>query len=136
MGRLFTGGTSVTEFAAKRVCSSSHIDRFPGLINDVRNANVHERMLDRLVAQPARLAREVSRKAVKALAMRLLGRDGMTRAKLIWASWRVWNGPQFWTTLRCSYTASGETSGMSGFGRRRWSAEQRASFTGSSTSIR
>jgi hypothetical protein len=79
----------------KRVCSSSHIDRFPGLINDVRNANVHERMLDRLVAQPARLVREVSRKAVKALAMRLLGKDGMARAKLIWASWRVWNGPQF-----------------------------------------
>ncbi|KRR18667.1 hypothetical protein CQ13_09365 [Bradyrhizobium retamae] len=78
----------------KRVCSSSHIDRFPGLINDVQDANVHERMLDRLVAQPVRLAREVSRKAVKALAMRLLGRDGLTRAKLIWASWRVRNGPQ------------------------------------------
>jgi hypothetical protein len=78
----------------KLVCSSSHIDRFPGLINDVQNANVREQMLDRLVAQPARLVREVSRKAVKALAMRLLGKDGMSRAKLIWASWRVWNGPQ------------------------------------------
>ena len=73
----------------RRVCSSSHIDRFPGLINDVRNANVYQRMLDRLVARPARLAREVSRKAVKALAMRLLGKDGMARAKLIWASWRL-----------------------------------------------
>lgn len=79
----------------KRVCSSSHIGRFPGLINDVRNANARERMLDRLVAQPARLARDVSRKTVKALAMRFLGKDGITRAKLIWASWRVWSGPQF-----------------------------------------
>jgi hypothetical protein len=78
----------------KRVCSSCHIDRFPGLIDDVRNANLHERMLDRLLAQPARLARDSSRKAAKAVAMRLLGKDGLTRAKLLWASWRVWNGPQ------------------------------------------
>jgi Putative rhamnosyl transferase len=79
----------------KLVSSSSYIDRFPGLLNGVRNANVHERMRDRLVAQPARLVKEISRKAVKSLAMRLLGREGMSRAKLIWASWRVRNGPQF-----------------------------------------
>ena len=78
----------------KRVCSSCHIDRFPGLINDIRNPNMHERMLDRLAAQPARLAREVSRKAAKALAMRLLGKDGLIRAKLMWASWRVWSRPR------------------------------------------
>lgn len=78
----------------KRVCSSGHIDRFPGLIDDVQNPSMHEQMLDQLVAQPARLVREVSRKAAKALAMRLLGKDGLTRAKLIWASWRVGNGPQ------------------------------------------
>jgi putative rhamnosyltransferase len=78
----------------KRVFSSDHIDRFPGLINDVRNATMHERMFDRLAAQPARFARETGRMATKALAMRLLGKDGLTRAKLMWASWRVRNGPQ------------------------------------------
>jgi hypothetical protein len=78
----------------KRVSSTSHLDRFPGLINDVRNASLRERMFERLVAQPARLAREAGRMAAKALAMRLLGKDGLTRAKLTWASWRVRHGPQ------------------------------------------
>lgn len=69
-----------------RVSPSTYAQCFPGLIDDVRAPNACDRTIDLLISRPARLARRTSRSAAKTIALRLLGKNGLTRAKLIWAS--------------------------------------------------
>jgi hypothetical protein len=77
-----------------RVSPSSYVQRFPGLLDDVCAPDARDQALDLLVSRPARFARETSRKATKAVLLRLLGKDGLTLAKLIWSSREVWNWPR------------------------------------------
>jgi hypothetical protein len=72
-----------------RVSPFSYVKRFPGLINDVRVPNTRDIVLELAVWRPARFMKETSRAAAKAAALKLVGREGLTRAKLIWASRRT-----------------------------------------------
>jgi len=67
------------------VSPASYAQDFPGLISDVRAPTARDRARDLLISRPMRLAKESGRQAVKAVVLRLLGKDGLNRAKLIWA---------------------------------------------------
>ena len=67
------------------VSPASYAQDFPGLISDVRAPTARDRARDLLISRPTRLAKESGRQAVKAVVLRLLGKDGLNRAKLIWA---------------------------------------------------
>ncbi|ALN74691.1 glycosyltransferase [Aureimonas sp. AU20] len=60
--------------------------RFPGLVDDLAEPTARERVFDLFLALPIRALREAGRHAVKRAALGVLGREGLTRAKLIWAS--------------------------------------------------
>jgi hypothetical protein len=67
------------------VSPSSYRQDFPGLISDVRVPTARDRARDLLISRPTRVTKESGRQAAKAVAMRLLGKDGLDRAKLMWA---------------------------------------------------
>lgn len=82
-------GANVSNRVRGRLVSPSRYARlFPGLLDDVRTPQPMELVIDILVAQPRRLARESGRALAKYVAMRLFGKKGLDKAKTIWASRR------------------------------------------------
>lgn len=82
-------GANVSNRVRGRLVSPSrYADLFPGLLEDVCIPTPTEMARDLFVTHPQRLARESARALVKGVAMRLLGKGGLDRAKTFWVSRR------------------------------------------------
>jgi Putative rhamnosyl transferase len=80
-------GSNVSNRVRGRLVSPArYTGLFPGLLDDVRPPQPLEFAIDRLAAQPRRVARDSGRAVVKGAAMRLLGKNGLDRAKAFLAS--------------------------------------------------
>ncbi|AMM32164.1 hypothetical protein SA2016_1487 [Sinomonas atrocyanea] len=58
-----------------------HTRSFPGLLDDLRRPRTRDRLLDGTVRQPARIAREALRGAVKSIVVAFGGRDALDRVR-------------------------------------------------------
>lgn len=67
---------------------SQHRAAFPGLLDDLPEPGVRQIAKDTLVSAPGRAIRESGRAAAKAAISKIAGRQGLDRAKVIWASVR------------------------------------------------
>jgi hypothetical protein len=82
-------GTNVSNRVRGRLVSPAPYRRaFGARLDGVPVPTAADRARDLLVGRPGRLARESSRAAAKGLIMRFLGRDGLDRVKVAWASRR------------------------------------------------
>jgi hypothetical protein len=80
-------GANVSNRVRGRLVSpSGYVRLFPGLLDDVRVPQPKEVAIDVLLGQPRRFARESSRALAKGVALRLLGKNGLDRAKTFWIS--------------------------------------------------
>jgi hypothetical protein len=67
----------------RRVWPSLYTTMFPALLDDVAEPQWYELLLDVALAHPLRQVRQRCRGAVRTVALKMLGRDGWTQAKLI-----------------------------------------------------
>jgi hypothetical protein len=70
------------------VSASRYAQFFPGLLNDVAPVSFMGHAHDLGLAQPSRILKEAARAALKGLAMRAVGKEGLSRAKTFWVSRR------------------------------------------------
>jgi Putative rhamnosyl transferase len=83
-------GSNVSNRVRGRLISpSGYAGLFPGLMDDVPVPRRATMASDLLVAQPRRMAEEAGRALAKGVAMRLLGKEGLNRAKAILGSRRA-----------------------------------------------
>jgi hypothetical protein len=59
---------------------------FPGLLDDVRSPELVERVVDVCVLRPRRFVRDAGRTVLKSIALRLLGKRSLDKAKILLAS--------------------------------------------------
>jgi Putative rhamnosyl transferase len=80
-------GTNVSNRVRGRLVSpTEYRSRFPGLLDDVAVPSPRERAHDLLLARPRRFVRESGRAAAKGVVMRLVGKEGLDRAKALLAT--------------------------------------------------
>jgi Putative rhamnosyl transferase len=80
-------GRNVSNRVRGRLVSpSQYVRLFPGLFEDVSPVPLRARAGDVIFARPVRSLKEAGRAAVKGIAMRALGKEGLTRVKTLWVS--------------------------------------------------
>jgi hypothetical protein len=80
-------GTNVSNRVRGRLVSpTGYKSRFPGLLDELAVPSPGERVRDLLLARPRRLVRESGRAAAKGVVMRLVGKEGLDRAKALLAT--------------------------------------------------
>jgi teichuronic acid biosynthesis glycosyltransferase TuaH len=76
------GSNVSNRIRGRLVAADPFADRFPGLLDDVATVRTLELVRDALVEGPVRLLRDGLRSAIKAVTIRLLGRNGIDRVKV------------------------------------------------------
>jgi hypothetical protein len=80
-------GRNVSNRVRGRLVSPSRYVRlFPGFFDDVAPVPLRARASDVIFAQPARSLKEAGRAVVKGIAMKVFGKEGLSRAKTLWVS--------------------------------------------------
>lgn len=75
-------GTNVSNrVRGRRDQPHAHRDLFPSLLDEVPPLTSAQERRDRFVDRPARVARDLTRTALKTVALRAFGKDGLDRAK-------------------------------------------------------
>jgi len=75
-------GTNVSNKIRGRLASSkSYQDSFPGLLEEVSEPTTSQLLKDRLLDRPMRFIRDAGRRSIKRIAMFVLGKDGIDKAK-------------------------------------------------------
>jgi Putative rhamnosyl transferase len=82
-------GRNVSNRVRGRLASpDQYVRLFPGLLDDVAPVPLWTQASDIIFAQPVRSLKEAGRAAVKGVAVRAFGKEGLNRAKTFWVSRR------------------------------------------------
>lgn len=82
-------GRNVSNRVRGRLVSASrYADLFPGLLNDVAPVSFMTYANDLILARPFRTLKEAGRAALKGVAMKTVGKEGLSRVKTFWVSRR------------------------------------------------
>lgn len=75
----------------RRTYPAQHWAAFPGLLGDLPNPGIRQFTRDALVSVPGRAIRESGRATAKVVISKIVGKKGLDRAKVMWASgrWRL-----------------------------------------------
>jgi hypothetical protein len=86
--QVIHGANVSNRVRGRRTRPAIHRKDFPGLVDDLPEPGPGALVRDALVAVPARAVREGGRAAAKWTVRRVLGREGLDRAKVWWAATR------------------------------------------------